>query len=513
MTEVDEAVTPEAAAPGGETDAEWLETLTPRQIVAELDRYIVGQHEAKKAVAIALRNRWRRQRVEPELRDEILPNNLILIGPTGVGKTEIARRLARLAGAPFVKVEASKFTEVGYVGRDVESMVRDLADTAVNLVRSEREDEVQELAESRAEDRLLDLLFPTGEDGVSDGDDAGSPRAPAATPNSEPPSPSGPRIFVVSPEGEARGGASAEEGEALSVDQRRQRTREKLRTLLRDGKLEERMVELEVDQTPNLEGMMIPMGMEGVDSNFTEMLQEMMPKRKKRRTMLVSEARRLLIQEELDRLVDMDEVVNEALDRVEEMGIIFLDEIDKIAGERGGSGPDVSREGVQRDLLPIVEGSNVQTKYGLVRTDHVLFIAAGAFHVSKPSDLIPELQGRFPIRVELKPLGEEDFFRILTEPQNALLHQYRALIRTEGTEIVFSDDGTREVARLAARLNERMENIGARRLQTVLTTLLEGILFDLPESGAGTTILVDRDFVTTNLARIVEDEDLRKYIL
>jgi ATP-dependent HslUV protease ATP-binding subunit HslU len=514
MSDGQDAGTGPSLSEASQADAEWLETLTPRQIVAELDRYIVGQHDAKKAVAIALRNRWRRQRVEPELRDEILPNNLILIGPTGVGKTEIARRLARLAGAPFVKVEASKFTEVGYVGRDVESMVRDLADTAVNLVRSEREDEVQEQAESRAEERLLDLLFPVGEEGEAGSPDSATQApAPATTATMpEPTAPTGPRIFVVSPEGEASGGESVE-GEALSLDQRRQRTREKLRALLRDGKMEERMVELEVDQTPSLEGMMIPMGMEGMDSNFTEMLQEMMPKRKKRRTMSVSEARRLLIQEELDRLVDMDEVVNEALDRVEEMGIIFLDEIDKIAGERGGSGPDVSREGVQRDLLPIVEGSNVQTKYGLVRTDHVLFIAAGAFHVSKPSDLIPELQGRFPIRVELKPLGEEDFFRILTEPQNALLHQYRALIRTEGTEIVFSDDGTREVARLAARLNERMENIGARRLQTVLTTLLEGILFDLPESGAGTTILVDRDFVTTNLARIVEDEDLRKYIL
>ena len=515
MSESTEGTTPVQT----EVDTDWVDTLTPRQIVGELDRYIVGQGDAKKAVAIALRNRWRRQRVDPELRDEILPNNLILIGPTGVGKTEIARRLARLAGAPFVKVEASKFTEVGYVGRDVESMVRDLADTAVNLVRSEREDEVQEVAESRAEERLLDLLFPVDGGESAGGGAAGGAGSNSAPKSTTPPSAehaSGPRIFVVSPEGQARGGDSAAEsaeGETLSIEQRRHRTREKLRALLHDGKLEDRMVELEVDQTPSLEGMMVPMGTEGMDTNFTEMLQEMLPKRKKRRTMSVSEARRLLIQEELDRLVDMDEVVNEALDRVEEMGIIFLDEIDKIAGERGGAGPDVSREGVQRDLLPIVEGSNVQTKYGLVRTDHILFIAAGAFHVSKPSDLIPELQGRFPIRVELKPLGEEDFFRILTEPQNALLHQYRALIGTEGAEIVFSDDGTREVARIAARLNERMENIGARRLQTVLTTLLEGILFDLPESGAGATILVDRDFVTTNLARIVEDEDLRKYIL
>ncbi|TVP49171.1 MAG: ATP-dependent protease ATPase subunit HslU, partial [Gemmatimonadales bacterium] len=530
MTESTDTTTTPAAGSDAPSDgtapetAAWLDELTPRQIVAELDRYIVGQDDAKKSVAIALRNRWRRQRVDEELRDEIAPNNLILIGPTGVGKTEIARRLARLAGAPFVKVEASKFTEVGYVGRDVESMVRDLADTAVNLVRAEREDEVQELAETRAEERLLDLLFPAGggPDGTSGGGvrvetarrpatgepAAGEPSQTAAA-ASHPPHP---RIFVVGsegvrttetghegddtgdagPEGDDAGSATGPDGAELSIEERRARTREKLRGLLRDTKLEDRMVEVEVDQTPNLDGMMIPMGMEGMDPNFTEMLQDMMPKRKKRRTVTVSEARRIFVQEELDRLVDMDEVVNEALDRVEEMGIIFLDEIDKIAGERGAAGPDVSREGVQRDLLPIVEGSNVQTKYGLVRTDHVLFIAAGAFHVSKPSDLIPELQGRFPIRVELKPLLEEDFVRILTEPRNALLSQYRALIRTEGVEIVFSDDGTREIARIAARLNERMENIGARRLQTVLTTLLEEILFALPEEGGGETVLVDK---------------------
>jgi ATP-dependent HslUV protease ATP-binding subunit HslU len=509
---------------GEHQPAQWLEELTPRQIVAELDRYIVGQKDAKKAVAIALRNRWRRQRVEEELRDEILPNNLILIGPTGVGKTEIARRLARLAGAPFVKVEASKFTEVGYVGRDVESMVRDLADTAVNLVRSEREDEVQEVAEARAEERLLDLLFP---DGPGSGgvrvETARNPAGPRAV--ADDPPEATPRIFVVGSEGvrpagpgegqhpEGDGPDASPEGEPpLTLEERRARTREKLRKLLRDGEMEDREVEVEVDHTPNLEGMMIPMGMEGMDPNFTEMLQDMMPKRKKRRLVRVAEARRILVQEELDRLVDMDEVVNEALDRVEDMGIIFLDEIDKIAGERGGAGPDVSREGVQRDLLPIVEGSNVQTKYGFIRTDHILFIAAGAFHVSKPSDLIPELQGRFPIRVELRSLGEEDFVRILTEPQNALLHQYRALVRTEGAEVVFSDDATREIARIAARLNERMENIGARRLQTVLTTLLEELLFGLPEDQGG-TILVDKEYVISHLSRIVEDEDLRRYIL
>lgn len=525
--------------------SEWLDELTPQQIVAELDRYIIGQDAAKKAVAIALRNRWRRQRVEEELREEIAPNNLILIGPTGVGKTEIARRLARLAGAPFVKVEASKFTEVGYVGRDVESMIRDLVDTAVSLVRSEREDEVQERAELAAEERLLDLLFPSSEGGetrvetrrVTSAElqdltggatppDANSPGALS------PAEGDAPRVFVAGaagvseasqgiepPIGTSAGatGAEGDSGEGvprgeLSLKERRARTREKLRKLLQDGKLEDREVEMEVHQTPNLEGMMIPMGMDSMDHNFTEMLQEMLPRRTKRRSMKVGEARRILVQEELDRLVDMDEVVNEAMDRTEEMGIVFLDEIDKIAGERGGAGPDVSREGVQRDLLPIVEGSNVQTKYGLVRTDHILFIAAGAFHVAKPSDLIPELQGRFPIRVELKSLNEGDFVRILTEPRNALLHQYRALIETEGATLTFSDEGTEEIARIAARLNDRMENIGARRLQTVMTTLLEEILFALPESGV-TAVAVDRTFVLSHLEAIVEDEDLRRYIL
>ncbi len=480
---------------------EWLDALTPRQIVAELDKYIVGQDDAKKSVAIALRNRWRRQRVEEELREEIVPNNLILIGPTGVGKTEIARRLARLAGAPFVKVEASKYTEVGYVGRDVESMIRDLVDVAVNMVRAEREDEVQELAESRAEEKLLDLLLPT----------------PVAQPRAETP-PAGvgedaarPHVFVVGPEGvEARDGDEA----AGVVELRRQRTRDKLRGLLRDGKLEEREVEIEVSQTASLEGMVVPMGggMEGMDHNFTEMLQDMLPKRKKKRTVTLAEARRILVQDELDRLVDMDEVINEALIRAEEMGIVFLDEIDKIAGERGGAGPDVSREGVQRDILPVVEGSTVQTKYGLVRTDHVLFIAAGAFHVSKPSDLIPELQGRFPIRVELKSLGEAEFVRILQEPKNALIHQYRALVATEGATLEFKSDGVAEIARIAAVLNDQMENIGARRLQTVMTTLLESLLYELPEGGVK-ELVVDREFVQENLSAIVDDADLRRYIL
>jgi ATP-dependent HslUV protease ATP-binding subunit HslU len=454
---------------------EWLDELTPRQIVAELDKYIVGQTEAKKAVAIALRNRWRRQRVPEELRDEILPNNIILIGPTGVGKTEIARRLARLVGAPFVKVEASKFTEVGYVGRDVDAMVRDLVDVAVNMVRTEREDEVADEADARAEDRLLDLLLPE------------EPAPEPATP------------------------ADAEDAERRR--ERRRRTREKLRTLLREGALDDREVEVEVSAStwPPFDFSNLP-GLEGMDMNLQNWLQEMMPKRTKRRRVRVPEARRILFQDELDKLVDMDDVVNEALDRVEQMGIIFLDEIDKIAGERGTVGPDVSREGVQRDLLPIVEGTTVQTKYGLVHTDHILFIAAGAFHVSKPSDLIPELQGRFPIRVELSPLREEDFVRILTEPENALLKQYRALVQTEGADLEFTEDGIREIARIAATVNEQLEDIGARRLHTVLSTLLEDVLFELPEAGAD-KIVIDARVVRERLAHILKDEDLRRYIL
>ena len=418
-----------------------------------------------------------------------MPNNIILIGPTGVGKTEIARRLARLAGAPFVKVEASKFTEVGYVGRDVESMVRDLVDFAVNMVRDEREADVEEVAAQRVEDRLLDLLLPPVPDGDQQVPDAEKARA-----------------FVVGADG------------ALEVDgrERRERTRDKLRALLVDGKLEERNVDIEVTQTPQIENMMIPIGgMEGMD-NFTEMLQDMLPKKKKRRTVTVAEARRILLQDELDKLVDMDEVINEALERTEEMGIIFLDEIDKIAGSRGAAagGPDVSREGVQRDLLPIVEGSTVQTKYGMIRTDHILFVAAGAFHVAKPSDLIPELQGRFPIRVELHTLTEADFVRILQEPKNALVKQYKALVEAEGITLNFTQDGVAEVARIAADVNGRMENIGARRLHTVMTTLLEDILFDLPEAKeTDLSVKIDADFVRDRLKSVVEDEDLRKYIL
>ncbi|HSM09899.1 MAG TPA: ATP-dependent protease ATPase subunit HslU [Gemmatimonadota bacterium] len=470
--------------------------LTPRQIVEELDRYVIGQDDAKKAVAIALRNRWRRRNVESDLRDEIMPNNIIMIGPTGVGKTEIARRLSRLAGAPFVKVEASKFTEVGYVGRDVESMVRDLVDVAVNLVRVEREDEVRDEAAERVEERLLDLLLPPVATDVPAGSGASAVGAE--------------RRFLVG----AEGAAAEEEAEDPGVARRR-RTREKLRGLLRDEKLEDREIDIEVTESALPMMDMSATGMEGVDWNFGEVLSDMLPKRTKRRRVRVSEARRILLSEELDKLVDMDEVVDDALDRAETMGIIFLDEIDKVAGgSGGGGGPEVSREGVQRDLLPIVEGSTVQTKYGLVGTEHVLFIAAGAFHVSKPSDLIPELQGRFPIRVELQSLDEADFVRILLEPKNALLAQYQALVATEGAVLEFTQEAIEEIAHIAADVNQQMENIGARRLHTVMTTLLDDIMFGLPEEwGDGETIRIEADEVRARLARIVEDDDLRRYIL
>jgi ATP-dependent HslUV protease ATP-binding subunit HslU len=505
--------TPEDKLPAAPTAPEetlpWLEELPPRKIVAELDRYIVGQEVAKKAVAIAVRNRWRRSQAPEDIRDEILPNNIIMIGPTGVGKTEIARRLARLAGAPFLKVEASKFTEVGYVGRDVESMVRELVDVAINMVRTEREDDVYPQAEARAEERLLDLLLPP------------TPHPPAPPPPHTTPGAgtgeqgaggaAGRPLFVVSSKGDVTPTASEADVEA---QERRRRNREKLRQQLKEGKLEEREVEVEVQQQafPMLEMMQPPQGMEGTDVNITEWLQEMLPKKKKRRTVHLHEARRILIDEELKKLVDMDDVVNESLDRVENHGVIFIDEIDKIAGERGTVGPDVSREGVQRDLLPIVEGSTVQTRYGFVRTDHILFIAAGAFHATKPSDLIPELQGRFPIRVELQPLTEEDFVRIMTEPENALTKQYAALCAAEGATLEFTHDGIKEVARIAAKANERMENIGARRLHTVMTTLLEDVLFDLPEL-TEKRIQFDADKVRARLGKIVDDEDLRRYIL
>jgi len=482
-----------------------LADLTPRQIAAELDRYIVGQAEAKKAVAIALRNRWRRQRAPESIREEISPNNIILIGPTGVGKTEIARRLAKLAGAPFIKVEASKFTEVGYVGRDVESMVRDLVESAIDMVRSERESEVEDLAHERVDDRLLDLLLPppVAEKPVQAPTPAetNAAREPHTVPDD------GLGVFLVS------GSGSVVKETVDPAQERYKRTRDKLKQLLLDGKLEDREVEVEVPQNAPMFDVLASQGApEGMD-NISDMLKEMMPKRKKKRTVKVSEARRILFEQELEKLIDLEDVTADALDRVEKLGIIFLDEIDKIAGERSQmGGPDVSREGVQRDLLPIVEGSNVQTKYGMVKTDHVLFIAAGAFHVSKPSDLIPELQGRFPIRVELKALTEQDFIRIMTEPENALTKQYAALVEADGAKLEFATDGIAEIARIAAMVNERMENIGARRLHTVMTTLLEDVLFELPDRGSG-VIFVDQTVVRERLKAVVEDEDLRKYIL
>ena len=500
----DTAVTA-APAPVPESAAEappppWLEEMPPRQIVSELDRYIVGQDAAKKAVAIAVRNRWRRAQAPDDIRDEITPYNIIMIGPTGVGKTEVARRLARLAGAPFIKVEASKFTEVGYVGRDAESMVRDLVDAAINMVRTEREDEVYPQAEQRADERLLDLLLPAppAPGGTAGRRDDGTEASAGAS------------VFVVGSSGQAR-----PEQAAAAEEERRSRSREKLRQMLLDGVLDDREVEIEVtpQSFPMMELIQPPQGMEGADINFTEMLQDMLPRRRKRRTVKVPEARRVLVDEELKKLVDMDDVVNEALDRVENHGIIFIDEIDKIAGERGHTGgPDVSREGVQRDLLPIVEGSTVQTRYGYVRSDHILFIAAGAFNVSKPSDLIPELQGRFPIRVELQPLTEQDFVRIMTEPENALTRQYQALVAAEGATLEFTGDGIAEVARVAFLANDRMENIGARRLHTVMAALMEDVLFELPDL-AVKQIRFDAAEVRERLARIVNDDDLRRYIL
>ncbi len=445
-----------------------IKELTPQEIVSQLDRYIIGQDHAKKSVAIALRNRWRRQLIEEDLRAEVLPNNIIMIGPTGVGKTEIARRLAALAQAPFLKVEASKFTEVGYVGRDVESMIRDLTDLAVNMVKKEESASVTERAITLAEDRLLDLLLPR--------------RATKEQPD---------------PEAAARW----------------ERTREKLRIQLANGLLDSKVVEFETRESrfPVIE-VFSPMGMEELGVNFQEMFSEMMPKKPKKRKLSVAEARKILVNEETNKLVDMDEVISSALERVQESGIIFVDEIDKIAGERSKTGPDVSREGVQRDILPIIEGTNVTTKYGMVKTDHILFIAAGAFHTLKPSDLIPELQGRFPIRVELDSLTKDDFVRILTEPKNALIKQYTALLYAEKIKLTFTKDAIKEIAETATMVNDRAENIGARRLHTVMTTLLEDIMFTA-STMSKKTVKVTGAMVKKNLKEIIEDEDLSRYIL
>ena len=454
--------------------------LTPAEIVRELDKYIIGQKEAKRMVAIALRNRWRRQQVPAHLRDEIAPKNIIMIGPTGVGKTEIARRLARLAQSPFLKIEASKFTEVGYVGRDVESMVRDLTELAVNMVRAEEQEAVKLKAEEVAEEKLLDVLLP--------------PRR-RQEPEQHP-----------AIEGEVEEVASKE---AEQVDS----TREKLRSLLRKGALNDRYVELEVpDRSVPMVEIFAGAGMEDMDFNLREMLGSMLPRRTKRRKVKIPEAREILIQEESQRLIDMDKVTKAAVERVEHTGIIFLDEIDKIAGREAGRGPDVSREGVQRDLLPIVEGSTVNTKYGMVRTDHILFIASGAFHIAKPSDLIPELQGRFPIRVELTSLNKEDFIRILKEPENALIVQYLALLETEGVELVFADEAIDEIAQIAFQVNSRMENIGARRLHTIMEKLLSEISFNATDL-KGQTIQINRQYVQDTLTDIIRDEDLSRYIL
>jgi ATP-dependent HslUV protease ATP-binding subunit HslU len=450
-----------------------FDELTPREIVVELDKYIVGQAAAKRAVAIALRNRVRRQKLPAEMAEEVMPKNILMIGPTGVGKTEIARRLARLAGCPFVKVEASKYTEVGYVGRDVESMVRDLVETSIDMVREEKLDEVAERAEQAAEERVVDLLLP--------------PSPPLA----DPPTP---------------------QVEALRQEQTA-RTREKLRAQLREGKLDARMVEVDVRERamPSFE-IMSNQGVEEMGTDIREMLSGMFGQQKKKRKMTVSEAFDYLIQEEESKLIDMDQVTRSAVERAEQMGIIFIDEVDKIAGRESGHGPDVSREGVQRDILPIIEGTTVNTRYGMIRTDHILFIAAGAFHVSKPSDLIPELQGRLPIRVELTSLGEADFIRILTEPKNALIKQYTALMDTEGLKLTFSEDGIATIARFATQVNEQTENIGARRLHTIMEKLLEDISFEAPDLKRK-AIKIDNAYVSKQLADIVKNQDLSRYIL
>jgi ATP-dependent HslUV protease ATP-binding subunit HslU len=462
------------AAPAAEAELlPALDDMTPREIVAELDKYIVGQNAAKRAVAVALRNRVRRQKLPPEIAEDVLPKNILMIGPTGVGKTEIARRLARLAGCPFVKVEASKYTEVGYVGRDVESMVRDLVETSIDMVREEKLDEVADRAEQAAEERVLDLLLPP----------------------SPPPT------------------ANTTEADAAQQREQSQRTREKLRTQLREGKLDQRMVDIEVRERamPSFE-IISNQGVEEMDVNLKDMLSGMFGQQKKKRKMSVADAFEYLIQEEENKLLDMDQVTRVAVERAEQMGIIFIDEIDKVAGRESGHGPDVSREGVQRDILPIIEGTTVNTRYGMIRTDHILFIAAGAFHVTKPSDLIPELQGRLPIRVELQSLKEEDFVRILTEPKNALIKQYVALLETEGLKLNITEDAVETIAKFATSVNEQTENIGARRLHTILEKVLDELSFEASDLKKK-NVKVDSAYVNKQLAEIVKNQDLSRYIL
>lgn len=464
--------------------------LTPRQVVEELEKYIIGQNEAKRSVAIALRNRWRRMNSDSEIRDEILPNNILLIGPTGVGKTEIARRLAKLAEAPFIKVEASKFTEVGYVGRDVESMIRDLVDISIDMVKTEMQERVQEKAEEIVEERILDILIP-----------------PVKKPSA----------------GNSAGFQSTDDGdfnpENASDEELNQRTREKFRQKLRNGELEDRKIEIEVksNKAPMMQVFGPQGGMEEMGINLQDVFGQLGGQKKTKRNVTIEEARKILLDEEAEKLIDHDAAVQEALERVQKQGIVFIDEIDKVAESsdngKGGGGPDVSRQGVQRDMLPIVEGSNVSTKHGMVKTDHILFIGSGAFHVSKPSDLIPELQGRFPIRVELNSLTEKDFYDILTKPKNALTKQYQAMLKAEGVDIEFTEDALKEVASIAAQVNQSVENIGARRLHTILSSLLDELLFAIPDDISSGDITIDREYVNRQLDDLVKDKDLSQYIL